>query len=153
MITYKEFKRQVKAINSDLKVNLKGCFGEVEVNYARDCIAVVNRRRIYDMNTSNMGNKMPPQEKMLFDLVTELAATPLDKRKEPKKYYYFLPKLGREIKFLHINTKKGAIFYSGEVSNGERTNHFTENQFVAISKVFGIKEGSHERKEVTDDEH
>lgn len=89
---------------------------------------------------------------MLYGLAVELAATPLEEREEPKKYYYKIPHEDYGTGYMNYDLSDFGVFYSNKNGDKYVQTRFTKAEYAAIAKEKGIPDGYHIPEEVTDDE-
>ena len=153
MITYTEFEAKVKKLNDNLNVRNKK--DSMCVYKMSQILVRVGKSQRYSMST--MGNPWDwitsPARGGLYALATELAATPINKRVEtPKRYYYVIPHADYGTGYMNYDLGDGGIFYDNKNGDKYIQTKFTEAEYVAIAKEKGIPDGYHIPKEVTDDE-
>lgn len=82
---YSEAEKQIKALSSKYNFNMSD--GDFIVNYKNMLVAwVKNNKRYLLYNNENCFKKIPFSNK-LYMILAELAMTPIDERKEDKKYF------------------------------------------------------------------
>lgn len=85
---YSEAKEAIEALSSKYIVELDKRFCYFNVNYKGSAVALVSTINQYFISVSFENNfKKLPFSNKLYMILAELAMTPLDERKENKKYY------------------------------------------------------------------
>lgn len=147
---YTEFEAKVKGADASLTVEHAGRLLYVRDDLGRVLLHIRKRVSYYvDFGYSDWERASEVLKGKIFYLAYELAATPLEEREEPKKYYYRLPfetSLGN-----HLNYKpyENSLFYDdGEPTDIIQT-QFTREEYAAIAKEHDIPEGIHISEEVT----
>lgn len=120
--------------------------GYVDWQISRICkgqdllVAIVNKNNLCRISTDWWD--IPDEEKSkLLDIIVEFAKTPIEDRKEEKKFYLkhrFLTSLLGEMKysFINYNTKYNEIFLSNKESLGETKTRFTLKEIEEIKERF-----------------
>lgn len=148
---YEEFEAKVKEVNSTWWVdNVDGFI--IVANSEGNSIVCVSKsiKHGLDTNYHERSSIKESDADNLAQLAYELAATPLEEREEPKKYYYRLPYVKEDLSYLNYNSIAKVVFYDNELYHGEYQTQFTESEYAEIAKEKGIPDGYHILKEVTE---
>ena len=146
---YTEFEAKVKEISDTLNVKYRG--DSVCVYKTGQIIVRVGKRRKYAVST--IGNEWDwitdPAGGKLYTLATELAATPIEEREEPKKYYYRIPYITFSDSYLNYDSDDHVVFYHDKTPSQTYQTQFTREEYATLAKEHGIPEGVHISEEVT----
>lgn len=84
---YSEAKKQIKVLSSKYSLEIEDANGYFNVNYKGAEIAFVNRNKRYECGVCNVSFfKQMPFSNKLYMILSELAMTPLEERKDETKY-------------------------------------------------------------------
>ena len=115
---YKEFKEEIEdwgrkhRYATEVTIEDSHTFVKVGVHEASYIVAHISTRYTFVLGT-NWDYVMKIEECArgeLFDILVELARTPIEERKEEKKYYVKLPWLGEYSQYLNFNKPTGMYF-------------------------------------------
>ena len=102
---YSEAEKQIKALSSKYDIDTKWGVFEVVYNEKEHIIAVgTNNQYVLRVHYTNKFSSMPFSDK-LYMILAELAMTPLDERKDEKKY--FIKIFDGEFGYLNIDILTG----------------------------------------------
>ncbi|MGO2566528.1 MAG: hypothetical protein ACTH8E_12245 [Brochothrix thermosphacta] len=146
---YTEFEAKVKEINNTWRVIHNGSLTIVTNDEVRPFVCVSKSIK-YGLDTqySERSVLIDSDSDKIARLAYELAATPLEEREEPKKYYYRLPYVRTEVNYLNYLPESKTVSYSNKLSITYIQNQFTRKEYAAIAKEKGIPEGIHIEEEV-----
>lgn len=149
---YTEFEEKVKEIDASLVVEHAGTLLLVW-NGSGAGLLRIGKKVTYSIDTlyATWGITSELTRVKLYNLATELAETPLEERREPKKYYYRLPYNVHHGNYLNFDTDEGVYHSTKKQLPGIQT-QFTREEYTTIAKEEGIPDGYHIPVEVTDDE-
>ena len=147
---YTEFEAKVKEVNSTWWVdNVDGFI--IVTNSDGNSIVCVSKsiKHGLDTNYHERSSIKESDADKLAQLAYELAATPLEEREEPKKYYYRLAYVTRGCMYLNFRIYDDLLLYSTSVQTPRHQTQFTREEYAEIAKEHGIPEGVHISEEVT----
>ncbi|WKK68316.1 hypothetical protein [Brochothrix thermosphacta] len=145
---YTEFEAKVKEVNSTWWVdNVDGFI--IVTNSDGNSIVCVSKsiKHGLDTNYHERSSIKESDADKLAQLAYELAATPLEEREEPKKYYYRLPYIARGTSYLNFDTGEGLYYSTKKQMLGIQT-QFTREEYAKIAKEHDIPDGYHIEEEV-----
>ena len=144
VMKYTEFEAKVKGADASLTVEHAG-----RLLYVRDDLGGVllhiRKRAVYyvDFGYADWDRSSETLKEKIFNLVTELAATPLEEREEPKKYYYKIPHEDYGTGYMNYDLSDFGVFYSNKNGDKYVQTRFTKAEYAAIAKEKGIPDGYH----------
>lgn len=146
---YTEFEAKVKEANELFKVDYLDNSVCVR-DYSGAGLLRILTKETYAIDTlfSRWKRTDETARAKLYQLATELAATPLEEREEPKKYYYRLPYVKASMSYVNHNPIFQAFFYSTKESFNEYQTQFTREEFATIAKENDIPANLHIEEEV-----
>lgn len=150
---YTEFEAKVKGADASLTVEHAGRLLYVRDDLGRVLLHIRKRVSYYvDFGYSDWERASEVLKGKIFYLAYELAATPLEEREEPKKYYYKIPHEDYGTGYMNYDLSDFGVFYSNKNGDKYVQTRFTKAEYAAIAKEKGIPDGYHIPEEVTDDE-
>ncbi|SPN76627.1 hypothetical protein [Brochothrix thermosphacta] len=148
---YTEFEAKVKEIDSTWRVIHNDSL-TIATNSEGRPFVCVSRLRKYglDTNYSERREVIDSDANMLMQLAYELAATPLEERKEPKKYYYRLiySYVASDDNCLNYDTEDNVLFYGNKEQEQNFKTRFTRKEYEEIAKKHDIPADLHIEEEV-----
>ena len=106
-------------------------------------------RFLIDTNYENFIDLDDDLQKELFDLAVEYSRTPVEERKEEKKYYVKLPWLGEDSKYLNRNKSTGTYITAMKNEYLYYQTKFTMEEIEKLKEKYNLD--SFEIVEVEDD--
>ena len=146
---YTEFEAKVKEVNSTWWVdNVDGFI--IVTNSDGNSIVCVSKsiKHGLDTNYHERSSIKESDADKLAQLAYELAATTLEERVEPKKYYYRLPYVSAHGSYLNYVMKDGTLFYDSSSLTDTHKTQFTREEFATIAKEHDIPANLHIEEEV-----
>lgn len=124
---YSEAEKQIKALSSKYSINVDEFFEYFDVNYKGLEIAYVDHDERYAVGvwSSEYFSKLPFSNK-LYMILSELAMTPLNERKNDKKYY--------------IHVFEGSVGYLNVNISMSKTSLDNSIEMPGIETKFTLKE-------------
>jgi len=121
---YSEAEKQIKALSSKYSTDMIGEY--FNVNYKGAEVAYVSTKKPYFTRVwfEDRFKQMPFSNK-IYMILSELAVTPIDKRREAKKYY--IKVFNNEFGYLNINTVTGKVLM---VVDSARETEFIKTKFT-----------------------
>lgn len=145
---YTEFEAKVKEIDGSLSV--KKLANVLVLKSSIGTLLLIDAERTCSVDSIYPTFEIYEHKQELFDLATELAATPLEERKEPKKYYYRLiySYVASDDNCLNYDTEDNVLFYGNKEQEQNFKTQFTREEYAAIAKEHGIPANLHIEEEV-----
>lgn len=132
----KEFIRKIENLGFEIE---KG-FSQFVITSPFDTwVAVVDRKEICQINNnySEWGLLNDPSKKELFDIISEYAKTPIEDRKEEKKFYLKHRWIkGCVIMYLYRNTLNGYCYLGDKKCRPHRQKMFTLKEIEEIKEKY-----------------
>lgn len=144
MITYKEFEARVKEIDGSLSV--KKLAGVLVLKSSIGTLLLIDAERTCSVDSIYPTFEIYEHKQELFELATELAATPLEERVEEQRWHMKSKWLIDEVYLFnkcagsdetpmlrHVSMKNATAFTRSEIETlrdcfGDVMNHYTENE-------------------------
>ena len=128
---YSQAEKKIKDVSSKYKVDMDD--GEFYVSYnGVQFGACVSKNNQYSMNVGCPESMEMPKFDKVYEIVTELAMTPLDERVEEKKYYIKI--FDGSHGFLNFNTINNRFNISDEVEFSDCQTKFTDKEIEELKQ-------------------
>lgn len=146
---YTEFEAKVKEVNASLTVVRAGRLLYVR-SEVEGTLLNVKKREAYCVDFAYIAWRRASDtlKGMLYGLAVELAATPLEEREEPKKYYYRIPYVAFSDGYLNYDSDDHIVFYHDKTPSQTYQTRFTRKEYEEIAKKHDIPANLHIEEEV-----
>lgn len=119
---YDEAGTKIEALSSDLGVELDNDF--YVIHKGKYKVAFVSGEVRFKVNAGYIGFSLIPQRNEVFEILAELAATPLGEREKPKKHY--IKVFDGPLGFLNLNVKTDQLSVYGSDETKSTKTKFTD---------------------------